>query len=293
MVPGRPDASNRRWETFPADELAVDLIHRAVRRMFEADGVTPPQAPGVKAINLSLGDQSQPFDRLISPWARLLDWLAFKYQVLFIVSSGNHSGDLVIPSPPVSIAGMSDADLRAHTLRAMAQQRVDRRLLSPAESVNALSVGALHEQNAANGNTGNLVDLLRGAQLVSPIGTVASGFRRSVKPEILVPGGRRHYAPRLQTGTPTNAEFQITPGSAQPGQLVAACHPAGTSNQHAARACGSSNAAALTTRRAAQMVERLRELQEEPGGAALTRAHGGDSESHACARCIMAIDTHY
>ncbi len=272
MAPGRPDANNRRWETFPPNELAVDLIHRAVRRMFEADGATPPQAARVKVINPSLGDVSQPFDRQLSPWARLLDWLAFKYQVLFVVSAGNHLDDVVIPSPPGSIAGMSDDDLRAHTLRAMAHQRVQRRLLAPAESINALTIGALHAQTAADGNTGNHVDLLRGAPLTSPIGTVASGYRRSVKPEILVPGGRRHYAPRLQTGTSTNAEFQITPVSAQPGQLVAACHPAGTSNQHAARACGSSNAAALTTRRAAQMVERLRELQAEPGGAVLTDA---------------------
>jgi hypothetical protein len=270
MTPGRLDFNNRRWETIPQDELAVDLIHRAVRRMFEADGASPPQAPNVKAINLSLGDQWQPFDRLISPWARLLDWLAFKYQILFIVSAGNHSDDLVIPSPPDSIASMSDADLRAHTLRAMAQQRLQRRLLAPAESINALTVGALHAQAAAIGNIGNLIDLLRGASLASPVGTVASGFRRSVKPEILVPGGRRHYAPRLQTGTPTNAEFQITPAGAQPGQLVAACDPNGTSNQHAARVCGSSNAAALTTRRAAQLIEQLRELQAEPGGAVLT-----------------------
>lgn len=269
MAPGRADANNRRWETFPASELAVDLIHRAVRRMFEADGATPSQAPTVKVINLSLGDQSQPFDRLISPWARLLDWLAWKYRVLFVVSAGNHLDDLVIPAPPGSIAAMQDTDLRAHTLRGMALQKVQRRLLAPAESVNALTVGALHTQTAANGYTGTLIDLMRGATLVSPVGTVASGFRRAVKPEILAPGGRRHYAPRLQTGTPPNAEFQITPVASQPGQLVAACHPAGASNQHAARACGSSNAAALATRRAAQLFDRLRELQEEPGGAAL------------------------
>jgi hypothetical protein len=272
MAPGRPDANNRRWETFPPNELAVDLIHRAVRRIFEADGASPPQGASVKVINLSLGDVSQPFDRKLSPWARLLDWLAFRYNVLFVVSAGNHLDDLVIPSPPASIAALSDADLRAHTLRSMAQQRVQRRLLAPAESINALTVGALHAQTAANGSTGNHVDLLRGAPLTSPIGTVASGFRRSVKPEILVPGGSRHYAPSLQAGTSATARFQITPVSAQPGQLVAACHPAGTSNQHAARASGSSNAAALTTRRAAQLIERLRELKAEPGGAELTDA---------------------
>ncbi len=187
MAPGRADHNGRREETFPANELAVDLIHRAVRRMFEADGATPPQAASVKVINLSLGDVSQPFDRQLSPWARLLDWLAFKYNVLFVVSAGNHSDDVVIPSPPSSIAGMSDDDLRAHTLRAMAHQRVQRRLLAPAESINALTIGALHAQTAANGNTGNHVDLLRGAPLASPVGTVASGYRRSVNTTTLRP----------------------------------------------------------------------------------------------------------
>lgn len=272
MAPGRPGPDNRRWETFPANELAVDLIHRAVRRMFEFDGETPPQAASVKVINLSLGDASQPFDRQLSPWARLLDWLSFRYNVLFVVSAGNHLDDLAMPCPPKSIASMSDTDLRAHTMRAMAQQRMQRRLLSPAESVNALTVGALHAQVASNGSIGNYIDLLRGAQLASPVGTVASGFRRSVKPEILAPGGRRHYAPRLHTETPGTAAFQVTPVAAQPGQLVAACHSAGVSNQHVARASGSSNAAALTTRRAAQAVERLRELRGEAGGEALTDA---------------------
>lgn len=269
MTPGRPDVNNQRWETFPPNELAVDLVHRAVRRMFEGEGETPPQAATVKVINLSLGDNAQPFDRQVSPWARLLDWLAWKYRVLFIVSAGNHLDDLVIPAPPSSVAAMSDADLRAHALRSMANQRVQRRLLAPAESINALTVGALHAQTAADGVAGNQVDLLRGAALTSPVGTVASGFRRAVKPEILVPGGRCHYAPRLQLGAPTNAEFQIPRATARPGQLVAACHPQGTSNEHAARVVGSSNAAALTTRRGAQLMDRIRELQSELGGDAL------------------------
>ena len=132
MQPGRPDANDRRWETFPPDELAVDLIHRAVRRMFAADGGTSPIAAGVKVINLSLGDTTQLFDRYVSPWARLLDSLAWRYRVLFVVSAGNHLHDITIPVPAESIAALSDDALRAHTLRAMAQQRVQRRLLAPA-----------------------------------------------------------------------------------------------------------------------------------------------------------------
>lgn len=272
MAPGRPDVNDRRWETFPPNELAVDLIHRAVRRMFEADGATPPQAASVKVINLSLGDVSQPFDRQLSPWARLLDWLAFKYQVLFVVSAGNPGSEITIPAPPASIAGMLDEDLRSHTLRSMAHQRMQRRLLAPAESINALTIGALHSQAGPVGNPGLLVDPLRGAALPSPAMPVASGFRGAVKPEILVPGGRLHLERPINQPNPGSTALKTTDAPAQPGQLVAACDPSGNSNSKAIRLCGSSNAAALTTRRAAQMVERLRELQAEPGGTELSDA---------------------
>lgn len=270
MYPGPPDLNNRRWEAFPPDELPVDLVHRAVRRIFEGDGHELPQAPSVKVINLSLGDASQLFDRVVSPWARLLDWLAHKYNVLFVVSGGNHLDDLSIPAPPGSIAAISDDDLRGHTLRAMAHQRVQRRLLAPAESVNSLTVGALHAQAGPIGLSGALVDLLRGGPLPSPVSTVASGYRRAVKPEILVPGGRRHYTPRLQPNGASTAEFSIVNASAQPGQLVAT--PGGTAvpPNHATRVSGTSNAAALTTRRAVQFVQRVEELREEPGGTMLT-----------------------
>lgn len=272
MYPGPPDVNNRRWEAFPPDELPVDLIHRAVRRLFEGDGDQPPRAPSVKVINLSLGDASQLFDRVVSPWARLLDWLAHKYNVLFVVSGGNHLDDLSLPAPPGSIAAMSDDDLRGHTLRSMAHQRVQRRLLAPAESVNSLTVGALHAQTGPIGPSGALVDLLRAAPLPSPVSTVASGFRRAVKPEILVPGGRRHYTPRIQPNGATTAEFTIVNATAQPGQLVAT--PGGTAvpPSHATRVSGTSNAAALTTRRAVQFVQRIEELRNEPGGAMLTDA---------------------
>jgi len=27
----------------------------------------------------------------MSPWARLLDWLSYRYKILFVISAGNHS----------------------------------------------------------------------------------------------------------------------------------------------------------------------------------------------------------
>lgn len=266
MQPGTADVNGNRWETFSTGRLLVDTLHRAVRRIFEPTNDTPAQAPTVKIINLSVGDSRQLFDRKLSPIARLLDWLAWKYQVLFIVSAGNHLDEFSLPVPAGTIATLSDDDLRAHTLRVMAHQRVRRRLLAPAESVNALTIGASHEQSAPDGYRGNLVDLLRGALFASPINTVASGFRRAIKPDLLVPGGRRHYMPKLQPHSASTSEFQLINATGQPGQLVAA--PGGTSvpPNYALRTSGTSNAAALTTRKAEEFVRRIEELLEEPGG---------------------------
>ncbi len=273
MRPGRPDANNRRWECFPPNELPVDLVHRVVTRMIEGRPGQRPLAPSVKVINLSVGDGAQLFDRHLSPWARLLDWLAWKHQLLFVVSAGNHLLDLTIPAPPGSITRMSDEDLRGHTLRAMAHQRLQRRLLAPAESVNALTVGALHAQGAQAGKAGRLVDLLRGGALPSPVSSVASGFRRAVKPEILVPGGCRHYSPKIQPSTAATAEFEIVNATGQPGQLVAT--PGGTAfpPSHAVRTSGTSNAAAQTTRQAVLLIDRIAQLRQEPGGQVLDAAH--------------------
>ena len=84
----RPDP--RDWmnhtETVPEETLVIDLIHRAVRRLFEGDGGETPMAPHISIINLSIGIRDRPFDQALSPLARLLDWLAWRYKVLFVVS---------------------------------------------------------------------------------------------------------------------------------------------------------------------------------------------------------------
>ncbi len=270
MHPGRPDIGNQRLEIFPSNALPIDLIHRAVKRIIEGDAGQRPTAPSVKVINLSVGDASQLFDRHLSPWARLLDWLAWKYKILFVISAGNHLHDISLPIPPDSVATASDDDLRSHVLRAMAGQRVQRRLFAPAESVNALTVGALHDQKAPVENPGRLVDLLRGATLPNPINCVASGFRRAIKPEIFVAGGKRHYEPRPAPPGAATTEFRIINGLLQPGQLIAAPGGAAVPPNHAARVSGTSNAAALTTRQAIHLFDDIMALRQEDGGDVLS-----------------------
>lgn len=261
-----------RSERFPPNVLTVDLIHRAVRRIVEGDGALPAQAPTVRIINLSLGDSSQLFDRQLSPWARLLDWLAWKHRLLFVVSAGNHDSNITIPVPPNTIDQLIDDDLRAHVLRAMAQQRLQRRLVAPAEAVNVLTVGALHAQSGPVAPQAHLKDLMRGAALPGPFSSVTSGFRRSIKPEILVPGGRRHYSPKIAIPPPASAEFEVRNVANQPGQLVAT--PGGTAvpPTNAGRTSGTSNAAALTTRQAVRFAERIEQMRADPGGEMLTDA---------------------
>ena len=43
----------------------------------------------VVVISLSLGDLKRPYAGRIGPWARLMDWLSFRYRVLFLISAGN------------------------------------------------------------------------------------------------------------------------------------------------------------------------------------------------------------
>lgn len=108
----KPDPQHQGREIIPPDCLTVDLIHRAVRRILEGEGSEPPAASSVKIINLSLGDPTRLFDRYPSPWARLLDDLAARYNVLFVVSAGNHPDkiDLAVPIRIQRSAGRSRAD---------------------------------------------------------------------------------------------------------------------------------------------------------------------------------------
>ncbi len=78
-------------EIFDDDRLVVDVIVEAVMRMRASGG------PHVIAVNLSLGDRIKPFSGRISTWARALDFLAFNYGILFLVSAGNVGDEIPVP----------------------------------------------------------------------------------------------------------------------------------------------------------------------------------------------------
>jgi hypothetical protein len=131
-------------ETVVRDELLVDLLHRAFHRIFEGDGAQAPTAPSVRIVNLSIGDPARVFDRRISPLAKLLDWVAHRYNLVVLVSAGNHPITTSIPA-----AALEDPAALRHAITNSTYQRArQRRLLSPAEAVNVVTVAALHTDAA-------------------------------------------------------------------------------------------------------------------------------------------------
>ncbi len=264
----RPDQRDwrhhSRQETAPENTLVVDLIHRAVRRLFEGNGEAPAVARKVCVINLSIGIRDRLFESAMSPLARLLDWLAWKYQVLFVISAGNHAQQIVCNVPLSQISTLSPQDLQAHVIRAIASDTRHRRLLSPAEAVNALTVGAIHSDASNGQRIPRSVEPYCDDALPSIINAQGMGYRRAIKPEILLPGGRTVLLESLQQG-PT-ATFDVYTLTMEPGQCVAAPGPTAGDLSYNWYSRGTSNAAALASRTAMRLYDVLEELRQGPGG---------------------------
>lgn len=259
----QPNTQARKFgdneEHFPEDCFCEDRIERAVRRMLENDGDIVAQAPDVKIINLSLGDETRPFIHTPSPWARVLDWLSWKYKVLFCVSAGNYRDEYNFDIPYSEYETKFPKERTTLLLQHMQNSLFERRLLAPAESINSLTVGSLHQDYSGEKfYLGQRVDLLPNIHLLSPVSRLGPGFRQSVKPEIYFPGGRQLY----RNDTAKNAHFKVALQLIPPGQKVAwdSSQEAELSNEVSTR--GTSNATALATRAGVQIYDVLNQLDQ-------------------------------
>ena len=254
-----------RRECIPSDVLPIDLFYRAIRRIVEGDGKEPPVAPQVRIVNLSVGDPTQPFNRYISPWARLLDWLAWKYNLTFIVSAGNYFDDITLGVDRRALNQLDSFQLQAETLKAVQANERYRALLAPAEAINAITVGALHSDRSVIPQRGHLLNLYEDGFLPSPYSRVGPGFRRSIKPDIFVSGGRALYGERLGNQS-SHAVLQGHPSLEAPGHRVACPGQQGGDTSACYYTRGTSNAAALASRAGALLYDNLLNLKTEPDG---------------------------
>ncbi len=239
------------YECIPESVLPLDLIHRSVRRIKEGETKEPPVAPEVCIVNLSVCDLRHSFHGYPTPWARLLDFLAWRYQILFIVSAGNYDDDieLAVPRTELGILRADPDALERETLRAVARQARFRPLRSPADATNVLTVASIHSDQSPAAALGMRVDPIQSQGLPSPINAQGSGFRRSVKPDILCLGGRQTYIEKLGT-THDNATLRVSRAVTPPGQRVASPSTTPGELTKSVHTRGTSNATALATRSA-------------------------------------------
>jgi hypothetical protein len=241
-------------ETTLHGQLLPDLLHRAVRRIVDDDGSHRPAAPSVRIINLSIGAESRAHVRRMSPLGRLLDWLALKYNLLFVVSAGNHTRlPITIPASAADSAHAARVEA-AKALRSTARLRG---VLPPGDAINALTVGAVHTDAAGDLTLPDSIWDIVGPGSLALYGAVGPGVGRSIKPDVYHAGGRALYQQPVTTDP--SADVELHPAQTRltgPGCKVAAPGPGGATNG-TVFTHGTSNAAALVTRQASAVFDVL------------------------------------
>jgi hypothetical protein len=244
----KPDLQTQQAEeTVPWTELPADLTIRATRDILGSVGL-PGVGSGVRVINVSLGDPLAQFDTVPSAWARAIDWLAYEHRLLFVVSAGNHPSKIQLSAD--ELKKVEGADRDRMTSDAIAALSPQRRLLSPAEALNAVTVGALHADASGDGHPmGYLVDLWGTEGHPSPTTAHGRGIRRAIKPDLAAPGGRQLFDDLRGA-----ASGWVSPahGTASPPGVQVAAPP-----DRVAYVSGTTFAAAEVARRAARIIESL------------------------------------
>ena len=256
MKPNSSDFRSPREENIPKDVLVVDYIHQAVKRIVEGEGDEEAVYSSVKIVNLSIGDLSRQFVQSMSPLSRLLDWLSVKYNVLFIISSGNHSNAIDTGMSSVSFEGLTQNERESLIIKKIYDDARNRKIISPAESINGLTVGACHNDDTNSFRLGHRINVFS-SELPSPISAFGSGYRRSIKPDLLYSGGRVLYD-LIYSSESSQLEFMER--KIAPGQSVATPSVESGESGKIKYCCGSSNAAALISRTAGLYYDSLLEL---------------------------------
>ncbi|WP_094603404.1 hypothetical protein SPSIL_014440 [Sporomusa silvacetica DSM 10669] len=239
-------------EYIPDDILIVDKIHESVRRLFEP--VAGAVASTVKIINLSIGIGNLLFYNRISPLARLLDWLSLKYRVLFIVSAGNHSEDINLGIPFKDFSQLSEIEKDIQMIKILDENSRHLRLLSPAESMNSLTVGAVFDDNS--NYVQNAVQILPCSNsFPSPISSLGKGINHSIKPDVLFKGGRSIMLRNFLNDN--EGRWRIGCNANPPGVLSAQPIDIASSSNKVAYNFGTSDATAMISHEAAKCYDIL------------------------------------
>ena len=243
-------------DEFPKHRLIVDLIYQAVVRLKDGENAS---APHVAIVNISLGNKRRPFHGALSPWARLLDRLAHRYGILFLVSAGNITDEFQIAgfSGRSEFEDATPAERSAATIKAIDAVKAERRVFSPAETVNGITVGSRNYDwvpDAQRFASGANIDPFEGLVISNPSSALGPGFAKSVKPDLLFPGAREHL-----NVTRTGGELFVQPmrRALRTAGLKVAAPPVQGDEAAEGYSNGTSAAAALASRTAHRIHDAL------------------------------------
>jgi hypothetical protein len=263
LVPDPASGEVPRREISPPDRLLVDVIYLAVRHLLDVDGGQPPAAPTIRVIQFAIGDVNREFVRDMSPLARLIDWLSWKYRVMFVVPTGNlqdFSHGIELEAARQDFANLSEVQRQAEALRAI-ESNTARRLLSPAESINAITVGGVYDDGSLFTAHGRFA--VFPTRWPAPEGRNGPGFLRAIKPDVVAPSGRRLFYEKLGTAHARATVVPVVGVASAPGILSCA-----TGNQQGQvnllkYSSGTSNSSALVSHAAAHAFSAVEALRSQ------------------------------
>lgn len=253
MMPG-----HNANERFVDDRLIVDVMCEAVERM------VTDTAPTVLVVNISLGDIYRPYHRRVSMWARALDYLSFRHGIIFVVSAGNDPASLHLEgiTTPDGFNALTPEAQIAKLFGTVNSCKADRKIIAPAESINALTVGAWHKEVNVSPHPNAAAKVpYPSHEMPNLTSRLGLGILGAIKPDIMVAGGREHF--RLGMVHPPVTVDPMLRGTRFAGICVAG--QVSSQRQHDFT-LGSSVAAATATGTAA----RLHDSLESEYGAAFT-----------------------
>lgn len=240
-------------EEIPRDCLLVDKIHASIVRLFEKQNGIEPVAPTIRIINLSLGDPARQLATIMSPLARLIDYLSYKYSILFIVSAGNHPDTINMLVSTFDEFKKKDIDERSEEFfKCISDNQRNVKVLSPAENINGLTIGAIYDDYCNVDENDRAVYAVQKG-LPSPISSYGKGYRSIITPDLYYRGGRKFIYGSW------NGQCQWLQSNREPGCKVAAPIADSTENGQA-YTFGTSDAAALISHEALKCYDVLNDI---------------------------------
>ncbi|UQX10974.1 S8 family serine peptidase [Candidatus Mycobacterium methanotrophicum] len=172
--------------------------------------------------------------------------------VLVVISAGNHGKLALSLLVSTDLTRAVGTDRRQILLVAIDHRQNEQRLLAPAEAVYAIIVCATHDDGTDAVAQGYLVDRADGCRSISLVTATGSGYRRSIKPDVMAHGGGA-----ICVGGATAQKAITLRGLSPLSHGLKVATPAGRNETHVT---GTSFAAALVARQAARLNDLIDEI---------------------------------